>query len=73
MAVNAKFKVTELRQSLGGGIGVTLQPNYQDAEGKRINQEWSEATPNGRIEMTITNPSASDQFALGREFTVTFE
>jgi hypothetical protein len=37
------------------------------------NKEWSKYTPSGKIEMSILNPGASDQFVIGEEFLVTFE
>jgi hypothetical protein len=36
------------------------------------NKPWSVYTPSGKIEMTINNPSAYDQFKLGEEYFVDF-
>lgn len=39
------------------------------------NKPWAEATPSGKIEMTITNPGASDWFTerIGCDVALTFE
>jgi hypothetical protein len=39
------------------------------------NAQWAEATPCGKIEMTINNPEAAAPFeqALGKDVAVTFE
>lgn len=73
MAVNAKFTVRERKQHYTDGpIEVVLRPDYGTAAEPK-NGEWAKATPSGTITMVIDNPAASDQFELGREFTVTFE
>lgn len=48
---------------------VKLQPIYA-TEGP--NKSWSEATPSGQIELTITNKKAFDAFALGQCYLVNF-
>jgi hypothetical protein len=74
MTVTAKFVVSVRTQRYNeeGPVEVVLTPNYGTAENPK-NAEWAKATPSGKIEMTIDNPAASEQFELGREFTVTFE
>ena len=36
------------------------------------NKDWSKYTPQGTIEMTVTNPAAIEQFALGECFYIDF-
>lgn len=36
------------------------------------NKTWSMHTPSGRLEMSITNPEALNQFELGLEYFVDF-
>ena len=47
---------------------VKLQPVFGPG-----NEAWSEATPQGEIELTITNQDAVDLFEPGAEYKVTFE
>lgn len=37
------------------------------------NESWSSATPSGRLEMTISNPDAAEQFELGEHYLLRFE
>ena len=48
---------------------VSLAPIWEQ-EG--VNRQWSGATPNGSIKMTITNPEALKQFELGGFYFVDF-
>ena len=34
------------------------------------NKEWSKYTPNGRLELSIKNPAASEFFEIGKEYFV---
>ena len=36
------------------------------------NEDWSAATPNGKIEMTINNPTALAAFEVGKSYFVDF-
>jgi len=70
MPVVAKFKVQSILSMHGGGTPlrtVSLAPVSGPG-----NEEWSQYTPSGRIEMTITNPEAAKQFELGKDVLVTF-
>lgn len=70
MAVTAKFRVTSINyfdQSPGDPIRVVTLNAVTTGKG---NEAWSKYTPNGKIEMTITNPEAT--LALGCEYFVTF-
>lgn len=44
-------------------VSDTSHPNYK----------WSEATPSGYLELTVTTPAAHGQFEVGKEYLVTFE
>jgi hypothetical protein len=48
---------------------VTMAPVYDDGKG---NADWSKWTPQGKIEMTITNPGAIASFELGGAYFVDF-
>ncbi|RUM06896.1 hypothetical protein EFR84_11445 [Rhizobium chutanense] len=37
-----------------------------------VNKKWSQATPNGKLEMTITVPESVAQFELGKEYFLDF-
>ena len=71
--VQAKFYCSN--KSLNGSEGaqtqavVTLLP----VSGSGYNKDWSKYTPAGKIEMTITNPEAFDQFAPGLTYLISFE
>ena len=67
--VTAKFKVTHVTRFEGDSVEVNLQPVMSDDS----NKDWSGYTPAGEIKMRITNPAASDQFAPGKKFLLTFE
>ena len=75
MTVRAKFRVTgiELYESPKGSGNVKLVAG-NDKEGD--NKDWSQWTPNGQIQMTITNPDAfkvfMDAFNAGKRFYVDF-
>ena len=63
MSVRAKFQVTALKTQLG------YQGNSEIVELSVVNDEanklWSKYTPQGRIEMHITNPAAVDPKPAG--------
>lgn len=41
--------------------------------GDEANKDWSKYTPNGKIEMTITNPAAIEMLDLGGVYEVTLK
>jgi hypothetical protein len=51
---------------------VTLNPVY-DSNPASPNFRWSDATPSGEITLTITNPSAFNQFTEGQHYFADFE
>ena len=70
--VRAKLRVSSIRQQfVGEGVPpqevVELSAVCDDA-----NKSWSQYTPQGRIELHITNPAASSQFRVGAHFYVDF-
>lgn len=67
--VRAKFKV----DSKGPGESglVVLNPVYS-TDPNHENKSFWDATPNGKIEMWISNPNAFKQFELGKEYYVDF-
>lgn len=71
MSVRAKMRVVR-RSEVDWATFVrvvVLQAVYGDGT---ENKSWSEATPSGQIELTITNPAAHEQFKLGKEYFVDF-
>lgn len=69
--VTAKFKVTQVND-YGGYRQVHLSPVYS-SDKSSPNYSWSMATPSGKLEMTISNPGAYEQFRVGKTFLMTFE
>ena len=69
--VTAKFKVQNVND-YGAYRQVFLLPVYS-SDKSSPNYSWSQATPSGKMEMTITNPGAYQQFAVGKTFYMTFE
>lgn len=72
--VRAKFRCTRIEHIHTGNpdavvANVVLAPVWEQ-EG--VNKKWSQATPNGKIEMTITVPDTVAQFDLGCEYLVDF-
>lgn len=51
---------------------VQLYPVYS-SDPENPNHGWSEATPSGSIQMTITNPGAWGCFVQGQEYFVDFK
>lgn len=69
--VTAKFKVQNVND-YGTYRQVFLNPVYS-SDPASPNYSWSQATPSGKLEMTITNPGAFEQFGVGKEFLMTFQ
>lgn len=70
MTVSAKFKVGQVND-FGEYRQVHLTPVYSPDPNSE-NYSWSKWTPSGKLEMTITNPAAFEQFAPGKTFLMTF-
>ena len=74
MSVRAKFRCTKVEHVYTGNpdvavANISLAPVWEQ-EG--VNKKWSQATPNGKIEMTITVPESVAFFELGAEVFVDF-
>lgn len=67
MAVRAKFYVYEVAKTTSGSR-VTLHAVCRGED----NKVWASATPVGKIEMTILNDVATEQFEVGGEMFVDF-
>lgn len=76
MAVRAKFYVKSkqlIADRPNGGKEserVVLVPTYGESE---ENKSFSKYTPNGHIELDITNPDAFNQFKIGKEYYIDFK
>lgn len=51
---------------------VAFSANYSDANGERVNTDWSAATPHLSVSMTLS-AGAVDLFEQGRNYTLIFE
>lgn len=70
MAVRAKFKVWNADQSKDGqSERVMMMPVTDDSP---ENKAWSQATPAGQLNMTITNPECFGKFVPGAEYYLDF-
>ena len=71
MSVRAKFlchSTTAYAPSNGSvQIGVVLFPVFGNG-----NASWSEATPHGKVELTVTTPEAAAAFVAGRHYWLDF-
>lgn len=66
--VRAKFYVQEITWR-AWGVELKMAPVTRGDD----NKEWSEATPSGHLTMTVKNALASDNFAPGQEWYLTFD
>ena len=67
--VRAKFKCTEVNERRfehGNQVDVVLYPVMRD------DVELWEATPSGKLEMTVTNPSVAGWFKPGESYYLDF-
>ena len=79
MQVRAKCRVTKKIESSSINphasetpqVEVTLQPVFATEDGD-ANANWSKYTPSGELRLTITNPTASDAFVVGKAYFVDF-
>jgi hypothetical protein len=74
MSVRAKFRCMGITHAFTNSAEysaavISLVPVWEQ---DGVNKIWSKATPQGKIEMTITNPDAVEQFELGKEYFVDF-
>lgn len=80
MKVQAMFYCKEINHRLtGDASSINVEVKLAAAFGGYLkglpegNGDWSKWTPQGEISMTITNPSAVEQFAIGEVYSLTFE
>lgn len=67
-----KFQVISItKYAQFGGARIEMSPVYSN-DPEHPNRAFWEATPNGRIEMQINNPSAIQNFEVGKEYYVDF-
>jgi len=65
MKIRAKFLCIRVTNDMYGNEGVELQPVYGDG---KANDQWSEATPSGKLEMTISVKGAQGKFEPSKEY-----
>jgi hypothetical protein len=66
--IRAKFGCESVTDQYGNEQ-VTLRAVYGNGE---ANKEWSAATPNGMVMLTISNPAAKGKFEQGKEYFLDF-
>lgn len=71
MSIKARVKITDV---VGNEYAqqITMVPVYDDDKSSP-NYSFSQATPNGKFEMTVTNKDAWPFFVPGKILDVTFE
>jgi len=72
MAVRGKFKLSESTQVDYNPEVRKLTFNAVCNDGTEENAKFHKYTPSGEISMTVDNPSASEQFELGKSYYVDF-
>jgi hypothetical protein len=60
--VRAKFSVSNILKDQYGNVVVKLWAVYKGDESSPENESFSNSTPSGNVELTITNPAASEFF-----------
>ena len=70
--IRGKFVVGHITHYASGSpyVNVTLEARYDSKLPE--DQRFAEATPNGKIEMTVTVPAVIETFKPGRVFYVDF-
>lgn len=56
--ITARFHVSSVEHFAGGNAKINFTPAYQNGK----NASWSAATPSGKIELQVTNPTAIEFF-----------
>lgn len=75
MNVRAKFQCQSINHILTHLPGeqtaiLTFAPVYDNGNGE--NKTWSKYTPQGKLEMTVTNPDAVGAFEVGKSYYLDF-
>lgn len=74
MNVKAKFVVDSVTKHKWGGEATKLVPVYEGAtQNTAEDKHFSEATPSGSIELTVTNKDVHGHFVPGEVHYITFE
>lgn len=60
--VRAKFSVGNILKDSYGSVVVKMWAVYRGDESSPENESFSNSTPSGNVELTITNPAASEFF-----------
>jgi hypothetical protein len=60
--VRAKFTVSNILKDKYDNVVVKLYAFYKGDESSPENESFSNSTPSGSVELTITNPAASEFF-----------
>lgn len=68
--VRARMKCTEVKKT-EWATQVALQP-FHSTDPDDPNKSYSEATPCGKVELTITNKAAADAFEVGKFYRIDF-
>ncbi|WP_259667921.1 hypothetical protein [Rhizobium lentis] len=71
--VTAKFRCMNINHAhTGPDSSVATVQMFPVWEQDGVNKKWSQATPNGKLEMTITVPETVARFELGKEYFLDF-
>jgi len=60
--VRAKFTVSNILKDQFGNVVVKLDAVYKGDESSPENESFSNSTPSGNVDLTITNPAAIEFF-----------
>lgn len=64
---------TEPGIGVPAGLAGEEWSRYYASRWSRVNQDWSQATPAGSVDLLITNRSAADAFLENETYLLTFE
>ena len=69
--ITAKFKCVKSTQTEASDF-VEFTPVYS-ADKDSVNYSWSQATPSGQLQLSITNKDAMYKFIPGKEYFITID
>ncbi|MBD3847124.1 hypothetical protein IED13_15550 [Bosea sp. SSUT16] len=76
MTVRAKFFVKSISHMGTPGSDpvaeIAMAPVFGSYGDGKVNETWSKYTPSGELKMTVTNPGAIEQFAVGKAYFLDF-
>ncbi len=70
MTVRAKLYLAAVTEHSWGGKTLLFETRYDDSIPE--DQRFQKATPSGKVELNIDNPSALGQFEIGQHYYVDF-